>query len=195
MSKRSNDSKDVLPAKRSRRPAGFRFARPPPGSSQPSASSSSNTSVFVTVSQPHEQRGNLQAETRVLSSQQGSTAVPDASLSSSTPESQTPPPVELDNWSHGEPPAAPSVQEETVKPKRKRYTTNAVCDTSQLCQVQVSKFETSIDLLNGSSFERHSSMRLCGMMDLGIFLVKANAPTVKMRLVLSSAGTVPMERY
>ena len=116
MSKGSNDSKEVPPAKQYCKPAGFRLARP--GPSQPSTSLSSNTSVFVTVSQPDEWRGTLQAQTRVLPSQQVPTIDP------TTPSSSSPLPVEPVD---GSPVGHAPPEEETVKPKRKRYTMNTVC--------------------------------------------------------------------
>lgn len=122
MSKRSNDSKEAPPAKRYRKPAGFRLARPCP--SQPSTSLSSNTSVFVTVSQPDERRGALQAQTRILPSHQGS-SVP--TIDPTTSSTSSPPPVEPVTGSSVEHTPPEQDSEQTVKPKRKRYTTNAVC--------------------------------------------------------------------
>ena len=74
------------------------------------------------MSQPDEQHGILQAQTRVLPSQQVS-SVP--TINPTTSSESSPPPVEPINGSQVE--HAPPEQEETVKPKWKRYTTNAVC--------------------------------------------------------------------
>jgi hypothetical protein len=76
MSKRTNSLTEIPPPKRSRRPAGFRVARPAPVSLQPSTSS---TSLFVTVNQPDNQRGIFEAQSRVLTSTtstQGSSTSP-----------------------------------------------------------------------------------------------------------------------
>lgn len=118
MSKRPSSSNERPLAKRSRRQAGFRLARPAPVSLEPS--SSSNTSLFVTVSD--EQRGTLQAQNRIISS------VPDPPVS--TPDISTPSFSEYDT---SLPPEADTeIQDKT---KRKRNTTNAVSYTSQfLCQ-------------------------------------------------------------
>ena len=74
------------------------------------------------MSQPDERCGVLQAQTQVLPSQQVS-SVP--TINPTTSSASSPPPVEPINGSQVE--HAPLEQEETVKPKRKRYTMNAVC--------------------------------------------------------------------
>jgi hypothetical protein len=122
MSKRPSSADERPLPKRSRRPPpGFRLARLAPGPSQPSSGSPSNTSLFVTVKRPDEQRGILQAQNRILSS------VPDPPVSTadiSTPslsseyDTSLPVTVEPDT----------EIQD---KPKRKRNTTNAVSYTSQ----------------------------------------------------------------
>ena len=73
MSKRVNSSNDNHPVKRTRRPTGFRTARPPPTQSISTVAAESttplppsNNSVFVTVGQPEEPRGALKRITRVL---------------------------------------------------------------------------------------------------------------------------------
>jgi hypothetical protein len=125
MSKRTNSSTEIPPPKRSRRPAGFRVARPAPVSSQPS--SSTIRSLFVTVNQPDEQRGNLEAQNRVLLT---STASTQGSSTSPSQESH----VQLPTEPNTEFQDIPQIQDEpipihepTVKPKRKRNMTNAVC--------------------------------------------------------------------
>lgn len=122
MSKRINSSIEIPPAKRSRRPAGFRVARPPPVSSQPSTSTS--RSLFVTVNQPDEQRGTLEAQNRVLTSTtstQGSSTLP-------SQESHAQLPIEPNTEFQDIPQIQDEpIQQQTVKPKRKRNMTNAVC--------------------------------------------------------------------
>ena len=115
MTKRTNSSKEIPPAKRSRRRAGFRLARPVPDSSQPSGTqASTSTSLFVTVRQPDEQRGLLEAQNRVLTSTQESHAEPSIEPHTDFQDES----IRIQN----EP-----IQEDTVNPKRKRNTTNAVC--------------------------------------------------------------------
>jgi hypothetical protein len=122
MSKRSSSLNEVPPAKRSRRAAGFRLARAGPVSAEPSTSSSS-TSLFVTVSQPQEGRGTLQAQNRVLPSTQDSSAT-----SSKVTNAQ--PVFDRDTEAYHDEtiqnPEDPLLQQ-TPKPKRKRNMTNAVC--------------------------------------------------------------------
>ena len=116
MSKRTNSSSEVPPAKCSRRPAGFHQTRTAPvPASQPT--SSANTSLFVTISQPDKQRGILQAQNRVLTSTHGPTT-----SSSSSSEAQLP--IEPNTEIRDKP--IPQAQQPTVKPKRKRNMTNAV---------------------------------------------------------------------
>ena len=128
MSKRTNSTIEIPPAKRSRRPAGFRVARPPPVSLQPSASTSTSRSLFVTVNQPDEQRGGvLEAQNRVLTSTQSSSTSP-----SQESHVQLPivPNTEFQDTQIQDEPIPihePIVQQQTGKPKRKRNMTNAVC--------------------------------------------------------------------
>jgi hypothetical protein len=122
MSKRSNPSNDVLPAKRPRKPAGFRLARPRTTSSQPSTLPSPNTSLFITVSQLDDQRGTLRSQNRFLASTQSQSVnpTPEPSTFSSAPQSDIP----LDNEIHEE--TVPPTEQPTIKPKRMRNTTNSV---------------------------------------------------------------------
>jgi hypothetical protein len=123
MSKRTNSSDEVPPAKRSRRPAGFRLTRTAPVPSQPS--SSANSSLFVTITQPDKRRGILQAQNRVLPSTHGRTS--SSSSSPSPSEAQLPiEPIEPNTEIPDEPELIPQAQQQTVKPKRKRNMTNAV---------------------------------------------------------------------
>src|ERR1700678_162164 len=114
MSKRPSSADERPLAKRSRRPPrGFRMAWPAPGSSQPSLGSPSNTSLFVTVTRPDEQRGILEVQNRILS------LVPDPptediSSPSLSSEYDTSLPVTVE----------PNTEIQD-KPKRKRNTTNA----------------------------------------------------------------------
>ena len=127
MSKRSNTSKEALPAKRTRLALGFRLARPPPQATPSQPTHPGNTSLFITVNQPDERRGILQAQHRVLSSTFGDPA------ETSTPNSPVPPPpptledsaLPFELIDDTQNPTVPQ-EELTVKPKRKRYTTNAV---------------------------------------------------------------------
>ena len=59
----SSSNEEPLPKRSHRKPAGFRLARPAPDPAQPP---SSNTSLFIMVSQPDERCGILQAQNRVL---------------------------------------------------------------------------------------------------------------------------------
>ena len=117
MSKRpaipSTDATGTPLVKRTRRQPGFRLARPAPV--QPS--SSSNSSLFVTVRQPDEQRGILQAQNRILSS------IPDPSIST---QDISPPSLSLEYDTPQDVEDVESNVEIQDKPKRKRYTTNAV---------------------------------------------------------------------
>ena len=127
MLKRTNSSNEVPPAKRSRRLAGFHLARTA-SASVSSQSSSGSTSLFITVSQSDERCGILRAQNRVLASAHGPSTSP--SSLSLEPHSQLPidpstaeiqdDPIPQDEPIHQE-------QQQTVKPKRKRNTTNAVC--------------------------------------------------------------------
>jgi hypothetical protein len=127
MPKRPNPSNEVPLPRRSRRPAGFRLARPTSDLAQPS-----NSSLFITVHE--ERRGGLKAHPRLLSS------TPDPSTRASTPtkQSDNPETVEhtyddnADSLAQDEP--TPQVEDCGAKPKRKRHTKNAVCSSSKpLC--------------------------------------------------------------
>jgi hypothetical protein len=96
------------------------LARPPPVSSQPTTSTTSR-SLFVTVNQPDEQRGILEAQNRVLTSTT-STQGPSTSPSQSNTEFQDIPQIEDEPIPIHEP-----IQQQNIKPKRKRNMTNAVC--------------------------------------------------------------------
>ena len=127
MSKQTNSSIEIPPAKHSRRPAGFRVAHPLPVSSQPGTSSTTSRSLFVTVNHPDEQSGILEAQNRVLTSTtstQGSSTSPSQESLPIEPntEFQDIPQIQDESILIHEP-----LQQETVKPKRKRNLTNAVC--------------------------------------------------------------------
>lgn len=125
MSKRTNSSNEIPPPKRSRKPAGFRLARPPPVSSQPSnTNSSSGTSLFVTVNQPEEGRGTLQAQNRLLTSTQGPSTSPSPEFHAQLPIE---PSTEFQDSDEPIQNQDEQIQQQTDKPKRKRYMTNAVC--------------------------------------------------------------------
>lgn len=130
MSKRlSSSNEGPLPKRSHRQPAGFRLARPPPDASQASQpTSSSDTSLFVTVSQPDERRNVLQAQNRVLFSTPGPSVVPtpDSSTPSSNPPSESHTTASVEQYSEPQDEPAPQEQQQTGKPKRKRNTTNAV---------------------------------------------------------------------
>ncbi|KIJ90576.1 hypothetical protein K443DRAFT_35778, partial [Laccaria amethystina LaAM-08-1] len=66
MSKRPGSSTESNAPKRQRKPAGFRAARPP--SALPGASSSSNSALFVTVTQPDERQSPLVEDVPVAKS-------------------------------------------------------------------------------------------------------------------------------
>ena len=129
MSKRSNTLKEAHPVKRTRLALGFWLAHPPQTThSQPTQPG--NTSLFVTVNQPDERCGILQAQHRVLSSTSGPPAETSTSKSPHPPPpanfEDSVPPLEAIN---DQDPTGPQ-EEPTVKPKRKRYTTTAVSDVS-----------------------------------------------------------------
>lgn len=126
MSKRPNSPNEAPPIKRIRLRPGFRLARPDPVASQ--ATPPLNTSLFVTVSQPDERRGILQAQNRILSSTPAAqVAASDLSTPPppSTSESDVPPPPEPDIDIQDQP--APQGEEQTVNPTRKRNTATIVC--------------------------------------------------------------------
>jgi len=135
MTKHPSSPNAAPPPKRSRKPAGFRVARPRPTDSQ---QSSSNPSLFITVSQPDERRVTLRAQTRVLSS------TPDTSTSTSSTSTNDPEPeVEQSNDSANSGadtvPTTETTEPELVKPKRKRRTKNAVCIFSNILCLLYSK--------------------------------------------------------
>jgi hypothetical protein len=136
MTKRTDASNEVPPAKRSRRAPGFHLARPAPIPSESQPSSSSTTSLFVTVSQSDERPGTLTAQNRVLTSTHGPST--SSSTSPSSLEALLPQAIEPDTEIQDEPiiqgDPIPQVQQpDTVKPKRKRNTTNAVCYPPGFC--------------------------------------------------------------
>jgi len=104
--------------KRSRKPTGFRVARPPPTNSQRQASTSSSSSLFVTVSQPDEQCVTLKAQSRLIPSTSGPSTTP--SISDNTPE------PEIENEGTSQADIEPTPDSQPVKPKRKRKTKNTV---------------------------------------------------------------------
>jgi len=133
MSKRPNSPNEAPPVKRTRLRPGFRLARSAPVASQ--STSSSIGSLFITVNQPDERRGILQAQNRILPSVPATSiaATPDLSspLQPSTLESNVPPPSESNTDPEDQP--VPQGEEQTVKPKRKRNTKNAVCYSLNFC--------------------------------------------------------------
>jgi len=116
MAKRPHSPAVAPPPKCSRKPPGFRVARPPPNNSD-QASSSSN-SLFITVSQPDEQRGTLKAQTRVLSSAPGPST---PSISANTPQ------PEVEQWDE-----STLTSGAETGPKRKRKTKNSVRKSSEI---------------------------------------------------------------
>jgi hypothetical protein len=117
MTKRPNSPNAAPPPKRSRKPAGFRVAqRPPTDSLTPS---STNSSLFITLSQPDKRRVTLEANTQVISSASTQPQSPSISLD-----------VEQRNDSTCDSSAeiGPLPEQEPVKPKRKRKTKNTVCN-------------------------------------------------------------------
>lgn len=131
MTKRTNASNEVPPAKRSRRAPGFRLARPAsiPSESQPSTSTS--TSLFVTVNQSDERPGTLTAQNRLLASTHGPST--STSSSPSSLEGLLPHAFEPDTEIQDEPIPQLQQPEETIKPKRKRNTTIAVRYRPDFC--------------------------------------------------------------
>ena len=126
MSKWSNSSNGIPPAKHSCMPAGFRVARPAPVSSEPSTTTSTSRTLFVTVNQPDEQRGIFEAQNRVLTS----TTSTQGSSTSPSQKSHVQLPIEPNTGTEFQ--DIPqnqdeAIQQQTVKPKRKRNMTNAAC--------------------------------------------------------------------
>ena len=115
MTKRPHSPGAALPPKRSRKPSGFRIARPPPTSSQPSTLS--NSSLFVTVSQPDDRRGTVITQPRIIAS----TSSPSTTTSTSSANVSKPEIVTESTAEFGPTPEPPA-----VKPKRKRKTKNTV---------------------------------------------------------------------
>lgn len=118
MTKRANSSQNGPQAKRTRLPPGFRLARPAPSSSQPT--SSSNSSLFVTVSANSRRRGVLTGESRLIHSTPG--------FSEQTSGMVLDPHDDLEGQHHMLVDAGEMLEPETdtTKPKRKRHTTNSV---------------------------------------------------------------------
>ena len=114
MTKRPHSPGAALPPKRSRKPSGFRVARPPPTNSQ--RSTLSNSSLFVTVSQPDERRGTVSTQSRVISSTSSPSTTTSTSANVSEPEIVTESTAEFE----------PTPEPQFVKPKRKRKTKNTV---------------------------------------------------------------------
>lgn len=133
MSKRQNSSNEVPPTKRSRKAAGFRLARPLPGSSQPSVSS--NASLFVTVKQVDELRGTkLTGESRVLSNTPEPIIDIEARNEGSSDSHAQNEHTQVESGPHtAEPWTEPQVEPLSTKRKRKRFTKNAVHHSSNHC--------------------------------------------------------------
>ena len=126
MTKRQHSPSAAPRPKRSRKPTGFRVARPPPtNSQQASSSASSSSSLFVTVSQPDERRVTLKAQSRLIPSTSGPSTSP--SISDDTPE------PENENESIPQADIEPPPEPQPVKPKRIRKTKNTVCISLTSC--------------------------------------------------------------
>ena len=124
MSKRQNSTQNGPQAKRQRLRPGFRFVCPVPADSQRSASSSS---LFVTVSASSRRRGNLTAENRVITSTLESSTPSSDSVLQSPSDPQLTENSDLGLLHEEEAGQRPLPDTETVlKPKRKRFTKNAV---------------------------------------------------------------------
>jgi hypothetical protein len=114
MKKRPHSPTAALPSKRSRKPIGFRLARPSPMNSQPSALS--NSSLFITLSQPDERRVTVASQPRIIASTSSPSMTTSTSANVSEPEIMTESTAELE----------PTPEPQFVKPKRNRKTKNAV---------------------------------------------------------------------
>jgi hypothetical protein len=114
MTKRPHSPGAALPPKRSRKPSGFRVARPPPTNSQPSTLS--NSSLFITVSQPDERRVTVTTQSRIIASTSSPSTATSTSANVSEPEIVTESTAEVE----------PTPEPQFVKPKRKRKTKNTV---------------------------------------------------------------------
>jgi hypothetical protein len=146
MAKRPSSPNSGHPPKRSRKPPGFRVARPAPSESQ--LSSSSKSSLFITV-KPHERRGILNAQTRVFSS----TPDPDPSTSLSISTNDEPE-VEQHDFVNLDADTGPTPEPELDKQKRERKTNNAVRSSSNtFFHLLHSASTVSIYSLNGSDSE------------------------------------------
>ena len=124
------DENELPPAKCSCRMPGFHLAWSAPISSESQLTTSrTSTSLFVTVSQSDERPGTVQAQNRLLPSSHGPFIA--SSSSPSSLEAQLPQVTEPSTEIQDEPiiqdKPIPQVQQEMIKPKRKRNITNAVC--------------------------------------------------------------------
>lgn len=121
MSKRPGSATEANPPKRTRNPAGFRAAR----STSALQANPSNSTLFVTVSQPNERRGILKAQTRIF---HNSPEPPASSSTLATPSNAPEPAVDtqLDDILDPSPESPSVVDVPDPNPKRKRNTKNAV---------------------------------------------------------------------
>ena len=113
MTKCPNLSNTAPPPKCTWKPAGFRIAQQPINSQTPSA----NSFIFITVSQPDEQRVTLEANSQLISS----------ASTQSQPPSISP---EAEQWNdstcNSGTKTGPTPEQEPVKPKKKRKRKNVV---------------------------------------------------------------------
>lgn len=114
MTKRPHSPGAALPPKRSRKPSGFCIAQPPPTNSQPSTLS--NSSLFITVSQPDEQRVTVTTQSRIIASTSSPSTTTSTSANVSEPEIVTESTAEVE----------PTPEPQFVKLKRKRKRKNTV---------------------------------------------------------------------
>jgi hypothetical protein len=156
MSKRPGSATEANPPKRTRKPAGFRAAR----ATSALQANSFNSTLFVTVTQPNERGGTLKAQSRIFSDAPEPPAPssnPAPSSPSSTPATHPNLPEPAIDTQHDDAldtldPLA-EIEVSDPKPKRKRYTKNAVSYCYAFWAFFIKKKPPRIDLPNGSSFE------------------------------------------
>ena len=172
------------------------MARPPTASgSQPTIASSSSSSLFVTVTQ-NESRPGILARSKVITSDFGTVEPTQSTIPATNSQIQNFC-NEITNESiPDEPDAATSdTQEATIKPKRKRETTNYVRASKQCTEVLMSLnlYITRTNSENGYHSGTFSWMRFSVMMVLVIFWVTQNVRHARNKRESLNVRIVPTE--
>ena len=190
----SSPAPATLNTKRPRKAAGFRMARPPTASdSQPTMASSSSSSLFVTVTQ-NESRPGILARSKVITSDFRTVEPTQSAIPATNSQNFS---NEITNESiPDEPDAAPSdTQEATMKPKRKRETTNYVRDSKQCTEflMSLNLYITRTNSKNGYHSGTFSWMRFSVTMVLVIFWVTQNVRHARNKMESLNVRIVPTE--